>query len=79
MVTVARRDGLGFLTALNAVGGTLIYYAPVALLLLAWDVASRAGWLSAELLPSPEATYAAFRSVLEFGRIGSTGLRVVRA
>ena len=55
--------------ALNAVGGALIYYAPVALLLLCWEVASRAGWLSSELLPSPEATYAAFRSVLDSGEL----------
>jgi len=74
MVTVARRDGPGLLTALNAVGGTLVYYGPVALLLLAWEIASRAGWLSAELLPSPEATFAAFRSVFDSGELALQAL-----
>lgn len=69
MVTVARRDGARLLIALNALGGTLVYYAPVALLLLAWELAARAGWLSAELLPSPEATYAAFRDVFSSGEL----------
>ena len=41
----------------------------MALLLLAWEVAARAGWLSAELLPSPEATYAAFRDVFDSGEL----------
>jgi ABC-type nitrate/sulfonate/bicarbonate transport system permease component len=74
MVTVARRDGPGHLTALYAVVRALVYYAPVALLLLAWDIASRAGWLSAELLPSPEATYAAFRSVFDSGELAQQTL-----
>jgi NitT/TauT family transport system permease protein len=69
MVAVARRDGVGLLTALNAVGGTLAYYGPVALLLLCWELASRLGWLSAELMPSPEATLEAFRSVLASGEL----------
>ena len=69
MVTVSRRDDPRLLTALNAVAGMLAYYAPVALLLFAWEVASRAGWLSAELLPSPEATFAAFRSVFDSGEL----------
>lgn len=74
MVTVARRDGPGLLTALNAVGGTLAYYAPVALLLLAWEITSRAGWMSAELLPSPEATFAAFRAALDSGELAQQAL-----
>ena len=74
MVTVARRDSPGFLTALNAVGATLVYYAPVALLLLAWEISSRAGWLSADLLPSPEATYAAFRSAFNSGELAQQAL-----
>jgi len=55
--------------AANAIAGTLYYYAPVALLILCWDLGSRLGLLSADLLPSPEATLAAFRAVLDSGEL----------
>jgi NitT/TauT family transport system permease protein len=70
MVTVARRNRNSLLSALTGIGGTLAYYAPVLLVLLCWEIASRLGWLSAGLMPSPGATLAAFRVELASGELG---------
>jgi ABC-type nitrate/sulfonate/bicarbonate transport system permease component len=55
--------------ALNAIFGTLFYYSPVALLVLCWEITSRVGMYSPDLLPSPESTLRALHAALASGEL----------
>ena len=47
-----------------------VYYSPIALLIVLWDLLLRSGMVSAELLPSPAVAFASFRDLAASGELG---------
>ena len=52
----------------------VVYYSPIALLVLIWDLALRGGFVSPELMPTPGAAAAAFRELAASGELGKHAL-----
>lgn len=52
----------------------VVYYSPIALLVLVWDLLLRTGLVSAELLPSPGAAMESFGSLAASGELGKHSL-----
>lgn len=47
----------------------VVYYSPIGLLILAWDLLLRSGLVSAELMPSPGEALESFRSLAASGEL----------
>jgi NitT/TauT family transport system permease protein len=54
---------------LTKLGATLFYYAPLALLAIAWDLSSRFNLVAPELAPSPAATMTALWTLVVSGEL----------
>lgn len=51
-----------------------VYYSPIGLLIVVWDLLLRGGLVSAELLPSPAATLESFRELAASGELAKHSL-----
>ena len=57
------------MNALTRLGNALIYYAPLVLLVVAWDLSLRLGLMSRNLAPTPGATFEALGALLASGEL----------